>query len=46
MGLLHVTGNEIMNYAAVSIATVTGAVIMAVVIKKVIALVEKRLQRT
>lgn len=46
IGLLHVTENEIVNYVAVSIATVAGAVIMAVIMKKVIALVEKRLQRT
>lgn len=38
MRLLYLTRNEIVNYTVVSIATVMGAVVMAVVMKKVIVI--------
>lgn len=43
--LLHITGNEYLNYIAVSAATVIGAVVMAFVLKKLIESVQKKVAK-
>lgn len=45
MHLLHITGNEILNYAVVWIATLCGAIVMSLVLKKIIALAGNTLQK-
>lgn len=45
IGLLHITGNEILNYAMVGVATVVGAAIMALVLKKIIEIPGKKFRQ-
>ena len=45
MHLLHISGNEILNYTAVCIATIGGAIVMSLVLKKIIAFAESKLQK-
>lgn len=45
MRLLHITGNEILNYAVVCIATLCGAIIMSLVLKKIISFAGNILQK-
>lgn len=43
--LLHITGNEILNYVMVGVATICGAIIMALILKKMIELLTRKLQK-
>ena len=43
--LLHITGNEILNYAFVCIVTVCGAIVMSLVLKRIIAFAGNKLQK-
>ena len=43
--LLHITGNEYLNYIVVSVTTVIGAIVMAFVLKKLIEIVQKRVAK-
>lgn len=45
VNLLHITGNEILNYVAVCIATICGAIAMSLVAKKIIEFAGKKLQK-
>ena len=45
VNLLHITGNEILNYVAVCIATICGAIAMSLVVKKIIEFAGKKLQK-
>lgn len=40
--LMHITQNQLLNYAIVSIATIAGAIVMAYVLKKFIEIVQKK----
>lgn len=44
--LLHITGNEVLNYTVVCIATLCGAIVMSIIFKKIIMFAENKLQRT
>ena len=43
MKLLHLTGNEILNYLMVGISTIFGAIVMSLILKKLIEMVTKKL---
>ena len=45
MHLLHITGNEILNYVSVCIATICGAIVMSLVLKKIITFAGNKLQK-
>ena len=45
MHLLHITGNEILNYIVVCIVTICGAIVMSFVWKRIITLAEMKLQK-
>ena len=43
--LLHITGNEILNYVGVCIVVICGAIVVSLVLKKIITFVENKLQK-
>ena len=45
MHLLHITGNEILNYVSVCIATICGAIVMSLVLKRIITFAGNKLQK-
>ena len=45
IGLLHLTGNEVLNYVIVSFLTIGGAIVMAVLLRKIISAVGIKLKR-
>ena len=42
MKLLHLTGNEILNYVLVGISTILGAIVMSLLLRKMIEMVTKK----
>ena len=44
--LTHITQNQLINYAIVSVVTIVGAIVMAFVLKKLIEIVQKKVAKT